>query len=255
MARMPGARWVGPHHDNGVMIRFDILCLHTIVGYAPAHAAHFSVYGSGFKDQSRDTVYRSAANKDGNHRIIAVECEDHGPHFPKWSGSNVPAFTDAQIEAIAEICAWAHKAHGIPLVACPNSKPGSRGIAYHRQGIDGNFGTFDYGGRVSGGEQWSTSFGKVCPGDRRISQIPQIIQRARVLAGLEEDDMQLSDKVNLKGEHAGTILGVDSITVDGALGYAAAALKIAEKLDRELDAVRSSLASLHAKLDTMKESA
>jgi hypothetical protein len=221
MARMPGARWVGPHHDNGRMIRFDILCVHTIVGYAPAHAAHFSVYGSGFKDQSRDTAYRSAANADGNYRIIAVECEDHGPHFPEWSGSNVPELTDKQIESIAEICAWAYKTHGIPLVACPNSKPGSRGIAYHRQGIDGNFGSYDYGGRVAGGEVWTKHYGKVCPGDRRISQIPQIIKRARVLAGLEEDDMQLSDRVKLTDKQSEYFNGLESISVKGLLVYGA----------------------------------
>src|SRR5690606_39608729 len=102
MARMPGARWVGPHHDNGRMSRFDIVCIHTIVGRAPAHAAHFSTDGAGNIYQSRDTAYRSAANLNGNHRIIAIENEDMGPHFPKWStgdGHAVPAFTDAQLRS------------------------------------------------------------------------------------------------------------------------------------------------------------
>lgn len=192
MARMPGAQWVGPHHDNGTMTRYDVVCIHTIVGYAPAHAAQFSTKAGGTIFQSRDTHYRSAANLHGNHRVIAIENEDHGPAYGPWSGSDVPPLTDQQIEACAKICAWAYKVHGIPLVACPDSKPGSRGIAYHRQGIDGNFGTYRYGGRVAGGELWSSWFGKVCPGDKRIAQIPQIITRARQLAGLEEDDMPLS---------------------------------------------------------------
>lgn len=196
MARMPGTAWVGPHHDNGVMSRFDILCFHTIVGYAPAHAAHFSTRGDGYIYQSRDTAYRSAANLNGNYRVIAVETEDHGSAFGSWSGSNVPAWTAAQVEAHAKIAAWAYQAHGIPLVACPDSRATSRGVAYHRQGIDGNFSGFAYGGRVSGGELWSSSFGKVCPGDRRITQlINQVIPRARQLAGLEAggDDMSLDD--------------------------------------------------------------
>jgi hypothetical protein len=221
MARMAGARWVGPHHDNGKMTRYDVVCLHTIVGYAPAHAAHFSTHHDGAIDQSRDTVYRSAANLDGNYRVIAIENEDHGPAFGSWSGSNVPPFTAAQIEANAKICAWAYKTHGIPLVACPNSKPGSRGIAYHRQGIDGNFGSYDYGGRVAGGEVWTKHYGKVCPGDRRISQIPQIIKRARVLAGLEEDDMQLSDRVKLTDKQSQYFNGLESISVKGLLVYGA----------------------------------
>ena len=134
------------------MARYDIVCVHTIVGYAPAHAAHFSTHADGAIDQSRDTAYRSAANLEGNHRVIAIENEDHGPAFggtpslPRW----VP-LTDAQVEACAQILAWAHNVHGIPLQLCPDSRPGSRGLAYHRQGIDGNFGPAPLpDGRVAG---------------------------------------------------------------------------------------------------------
>lgn len=180
MARMPGADWRGEHGSRS-MSRYDIVCIHTIVGYAPAHAAHFSTDGNGKIYQSRDTRYRSAANLNGNHRVISIENADHGSDFPRWNtnGSDVPAFTKDQIEAIAKILAWANKTHGIPLKACPNSRPGSKGIAFHRQGIDGNFSN----GRVSGGELWSSARGKVCPGDRRIAQIPQIIARAKQLVG------------------------------------------------------------------------
>src|SRR5690606_20286001 len=204
MARMPGAKWSGEHSPRNKMQRYDIVCIHTIVGYAPAHAAHFSTSGGGTIWQSRDTKYRSAANLNGNHRIIAIENADHGAGFPKWSGDNVPPFTPQQIESIAKICAWAHKTHGIPLVACPNSKPGSRGIAYHRQGIDGNFSGYKYGGRVPGGEVWTESYGKVCPGDKRIAQIPQIIARAREIVGLggtttpEKDWFDMATKKDLE---------------------------------------------------------
>jgi hypothetical protein len=90
----------------------------------------------------------------------------------------VPAFTQAQVMANAKILAWAHETHGVPLQLCPNSRPTSRGLAYHRQGIDGNFGSFRFPGRVPGGEVWSESFGKVCPGDRRIAARDQILARA-----------------------------------------------------------------------------
>jgi len=66
-----------------------------------------------------------------------------------------------------------------------------------------------------------------------------------------EDDMQLSDKVQIKGEEAGKILGMDQITVDGALGYAAASLKIAQKVDRELDDVRAAQTRIESKLDEL----
>jgi hypothetical protein len=64
----------------------------------------------------------------------------------------------------------------------PDTKPGRRGIAYHRQGCD------PY--RVSGGDHWSEHYGKVCPGDARISQLINIIipRVAAALAGHPEED-------------------------------------------------------------------
>jgi hypothetical protein len=196
MAVMAGAHFLDAARPT-LMSRWDIVCIHTIVGYAPANAAHFSTRADGYVWQSRDTRYRSAANLNGNHRVIAIENEDHGPAYGAWSGANVPFLTAAQVEANAQICAWAHRVHGVPLVACPNSLPGSRGIAYHRQGIDGNFAGFAYPGRIPGGELWSSAFGKVCAGDRRISQLTQIIHRARQIVGLEGADMDQADKDTL----------------------------------------------------------
>lgn len=220
MAIMPGADWQGAHHDNGVMSRYDIVCIHTIVGNPPAHAAHFSTRGDGWLYQSRDTYYRSAANHNGNHRIIAIENDDHGPEFGSWNtqdGHAVPAFTAAQIESIAAVCAWAYQVHGIPLELCPNSLPTSRGIAYHRQGIDGNFGSYDYGGRVAGGELWTTAQGKVCPGDRRITQlINQIIPRARELAGLEDDMAGRGEDIANMLWEGGPVAG--SVDANSAIG-------------------------------------
>jgi hypothetical protein len=215
MALMPGAEFLGPHGGGRLMDRWDIVCLHTIVGFAPAHAAHFSTKADGRILQSRDTRFRSGANEDGNHRIIAIENEDHGPAFGVWDtddGHAVPAFTAAQIEANAQICAWANRVHGVPLVACPNSRSTSRGIAYHRQGIKGNFSAangFAFPGLVSGGEVWTTSPGKVCPGDRRIAQIATIIARA-IQINEGDDDMptpeQLWGHVIAFDTKAGTML-------------------------------------------------
>jgi hypothetical protein len=184
MARYPKAEWKGEHSPATPMTRYDIFCIHTIVGYAPAHAAHFSVHANGIIDQSRDTKYRSAANLEGNYRVLASENEDHGPRFPKWSGSDVPPLTPEQVTANAEAFQWAHEVHGIPLQLCPDSKPSSRGLAYHRQGIDGNFGPgtgHPFAGRVPGGETWTLSRGKVCPGDKRIAQLPEILRQAKAI--------------------------------------------------------------------------
>jgi len=192
MARMPGVDWLPANDGNShlSMARYDIVCVHTIVGYAPAPAAHFSTDRYGKIWQHRDTSVQSAANYYGNYRVIAIENEDHGAEFGSWSSPNVPGFTEAQKESIARILVWANQVHGIPLVPCPDSRPGSRGIAYHRQGIDGNWAGFAYGGRVPGGEVWSTSQGKICPGDRRITQLlNEIIPRAQALARGEDNEL------------------------------------------------------------------
>lgn len=193
MARMPGTTWVG-EHGSREMDRYDIVCLHTIVGWAPAHAAHFSVKADGTILQSRDTRFRSAANLDGNHRVIAIEVEDHGPDFGgvPTDTRTWPAMTDAQVASCARITAWAHEEHDVPLQLCPDSRPGSRGLAYHRQGIDGNFGegtAYPALGRVAGGEVWTSSRGKVCPGDARINQRPAVLAQAIDLTTDQEDDM------------------------------------------------------------------
>jgi N-acetylmuramoyl-L-alanine amidase len=211
MARMPDANWLGEQSPQTPMERPDIVCLHTIVGSAPAHAAHFSTHANGRIDQSRDTRFRSGANEDGNHRIIAIENEDRGGPFPDWNpddGHAVPKFTDAQVEACAQILAWAHKVHDIPLELCPNSRPGSRGLAYHRQGVDGDFEDdprYEFHGRVSGGEVWSESFGKSCPGDRRIKQRVDILARAKEI--VSGDEVTPEDIENIANKTWNTLLG------------------------------------------------
>lgn len=203
MARMPGAEWKPlPNPSKTRMARYDLVVLHTCVGsLTGTHNyfksltngvnSHFLTGGYGENWQLVDTAVRSGANGAGNHRAITVENADMGPGFAAWdtrNGAAVPAFTAQQIEANAQICAWAHLEHGVPLQAADTSRPSARGIGYHRLGCD-NW-------RVSDGERWSSSVGKVCPGERRIAQIPQIIARARqIVAGapvIEEDDMPLT---------------------------------------------------------------
>lgn len=187
MARMPGAVWLGEQSPRRPMARYDIVCIHTIVGWAPAHAAHFSVKLDGTILQSRDTAFQSAGNLDGNPRVLVIENEDGGRDIP---------LTAAQVEANAQILAWSHQKHGVPLQLCPDSRAGSRGLAVHRQGIDGNFTLPSrtrglprsmWLGRVAGGEHWSTSAGKICPRDNKIAQVPSVLARAKDIA--EGDDM------------------------------------------------------------------
>lgn len=261
MSRMTGVTWNG-EHGSTLMSRYDIVCFHTIVGRDPANAAHFSVGGDGKITQSRDTRYRSAANLNGNHRVIAVETEDLGPDFPVWDvndGHAVPAWTSAQLESNARILAWAHKAHNIPLVLAPDSKSTSRGVAYHRMGVDGNFEGYAYGGRVANGERWSSAFGKVCPGDRRIKQLIEIvIPRARVLAGLDSAvSIDFNQRIGKDSSLAAQF--ADYQNKSGTLGhwfrgqrqYVAGTREIVTNIEKKIDAL--SVVDVEIDYDTLAD--
>lgn len=188
MAKMPGVkqRPLAPVMTQPRMLSHDIVCIHTMVGSLAGTESwffrdgytgtesHFGTGGDGEIRQWVDTAHSADANYQGSRRVISIENADHGAEFSKWntSGDNVPPFTPAQIEANAQIIAWAHRTYGIPLRLISNTLPGQRGIGYHAQGVPGN-------GLVAGGVSWSTARGKVCPGRRRIAQIPQIITRAQ----------------------------------------------------------------------------
>lgn len=176
------------------MSQVDIISIHTAVGSLASTDAyfrrngfggtfsHFGIGGDGSCTQWQDTAYRAAANYNGNWHIISVECADVGAPFPAWNtndGNAVPAFSDAQIETLARLIATIAPAHNIPIALIPDAKPGRRGIGYHRQGVPGYM--------VAGAEQWSTAQGKVCPGNRRIAQIPQVIARAQQIVNGDTD--------------------------------------------------------------------
>lgn len=223
-----GWRPLGPQ-SQPAMRSHDIVCLHTMVGslhgtdemfmgagYGGTES-HFGVGHDGETLQWQDIGRTADANLDGAHRVLSIETADFGPGFNDWNtndGSQVPAWTDAQLERLADLLAWlcaveTHAAcppswhchqEGIPLVAIPDTRPGCRGIGWHRQGVESNP-AHRPGYRVDGGERWSKAVGKVCPGDRRTAQIPALIERARAIAGgdpeirttssQEDDDMPM----------------------------------------------------------------
>lgn len=191
MARMPGAIWK-PLAPNWTaqprMKQWDIFCLHTMVGglvgtdgyfrvgngtgYGGTES-HFGVGHDGTIFQWQDTDLQADANYLGNWHIISSENADTGTGFPEWSGSDVPAFTEAQIEANAEIAVFLYNEHGIPVDLIPDAKVGRRGMGWHRQGVPGYM--------IPTAEKWSLSPGKACPGNRRIAQIPAISARSHQL--------------------------------------------------------------------------
>ncbi len=194
MSRYPGATWrplaADPSHQ-APMNRHDGIVLHTMAGSLAGTEAmflqsgftgtesHFGVGADGTVLQWVDTSRRADANLNGTWRLLSVETADTGPPFPSWSGSNVPAWTEAQLDAIAGIVAWAAKEHDFPIEAMGSSRASERGVGWHRLGIEP--------WRVDGGEAWSESTGKACPGDRRIAQVPEVIRRAKAIAGGGDD--------------------------------------------------------------------
>jgi N-acetylmuramoyl-L-alanine amidase len=158
------------------------------VGGYSGTESHFGVGGDGKVYQWQDTEYQADAQLEGNDDGISIETADRGYPFLSWSGSDVPPWTTSQLDAIVGICAWACKTYDIPPVLIPDTLDSTKGIGYHRQGID------PYHTR---GEEYSTSYGKVCPGDRRVRQIKEIIipRVARALnAPAAEGDDEMDSK-------------------------------------------------------------
>lgn len=131
--------------------------------------SHFYVRRDGTIEQYVDTKYRAPANLEGNSSLISFETQGG------VKNANTEPWTAAQVEAMAECLAWLNKVEGVPLQLMPNSKSSSVGIGWHQLGVD------PY--RVSGGEKWSSAYGKICPGGGKIKQIPAIIARAKALVG------------------------------------------------------------------------
>ncbi len=142
--------------------------------------SHFYVRSTGNTDgmadfeQYVDTKYQAPANLQGNPTLISLETQGG-----VGDDLNNP-WPATMAKRIAWILAECHRIHGIPLIAMPNSLPASMGVGYHRLGVDP--------WRVDGGELWSSSYGKVCPGDARIAQVPAIITLARQMAGMTTGD-------------------------------------------------------------------
>jgi len=142
-------------------------------------SSHFWVSYGGTVEQYVDTHLQAEADLDGNDATISVETEGG-----TGSSADTDPWTDAQLAAIVELVRWCMDAHGIPRKLAENAFSGSessRGLSWHRLGIDGNFpGLPDIrAGRQQrgGGMHYSSSFGKVCPGGGKIQQIPAILDR------------------------------------------------------------------------------
>jgi hypothetical protein len=195
----------------------DIVCLHTMVGNLSSTDAmfhengwggtesHFGVGGKWGPDagkgwdgkifQWQDTAFTADANLNGNHHVISIETADNAPK----TAEQILPWTAAQLDSIVAIVAWACETYDIPATLVPDSKPGRRGIAYHRQGILHSDGLGSHPGwLVAGGEHWSTSTGKGCPGPTRIAQLQSVViprVQMKLLTGVDMTKQELIDGV------------------------------------------------------------
>lgn len=164
---------IGPNPEReGLIEGPDVVCVHTMVGGLMAVESYFAQHGySGVEshwgvgnacDGERDgqirqwqsTRYQADANYYARN-VLSIETSDCGEWRKPWSPK--------QLNSIVHLVAWCCDEFDIPKRLIPDTKPGRRGVGYHRQGIDP--------WRVDGGVLWSSSQGKRCPGDARIAQI------------------------------------------------------------------------------------
>lgn len=178
MAIYPGAsvRLISKSYISGLRITsYNRINLHVAAGYGSLYgffnqpkraSSHFWVAKSGLVEQYVDTQYRAEADLHGNDATVSIETESKGE-----------AWTEQQVQSLVNLCIWICNTHAIPKQLAQNAHLGatSKGISWHRLGIDGNFPPLPsrYAGRLQrgGGMHYSNSRGKTCPVEPPIDQI------------------------------------------------------------------------------------
>ena len=141
--------------------------------------AHFYNRRSGEPLQHQWLNRRAAAELGGSRSSISVEHQ----------GVEGDRMTDSQLTYLARIFAWSHVHLGVPnRIATPGN---TTGFAWHRLGVEGNFGAFDRSDRKTWcrrdtGEVWSSRV-KTCPTDMFINQIDDVFRIAQVWIRLYEN--------------------------------------------------------------------
>lgn len=105
--------------------------------------------------QMADTETVAWCQRSGSRTWHSVELEGFAPAAP----------TPWQIEACAQLLAWEHRTHGVPLAIADH--PGERGLGHHSMD------------REWLGEQWGH---EACPGAGVLGAKQQIVRRAQAIA-------------------------------------------------------------------------
>ncbi|MET9436861.1 peptidoglycan-binding protein [Streptomyces sp. NPDC006551] len=165
MARMPGAQWRPvPNCKKGGQQEVRGVVVHIMAGTLAGTDSWFrnpvsqasSHFGTGKKGalyQWVDTADRAWAQAAGNTSWLSTENEGRGGD----------SLTNAQLDRNAEILAWAHKTHGVPLQVA--TSPSGRGLGYHGMG----------------GKAWGNH--PSCPGTKIVAQLDEIVKRAAAIVG------------------------------------------------------------------------
>src|SRR6266545_1469160 len=241
VAWFPGAIRKEVTRHRTPISRYRGHCLHIAVSEADSlfgffntpgnPTSHFYVRYTGVVEQYVDTRFVAPAQLEGNPTMIGTESQGGTTDLDSTG------WTAAQRETIARINAWLFETHGIPLAPMRDSLPSSGGIGYHRLGIDP--------WRVDGGELWSKSYGKLCPGAARIAQVPGTITRAKQLiqgdGTMAFTDEQINDLVRSNLEIA-QILRTHAV-------------RMGELVNHELPAVLNQLTLIANRLDYVANNA
>ena len=269
MTGYPGALWrpisrnytARPRHaTRGVILHVAASEASSLHGWfdnpAAQASSHLYVRRDGTLEQYVPMEQSAWTSGTASYTTIGVETQ---------GGADGP-WTPEQVEALARICAWAHTTYDIPLRAMTSSRASERGVGWHRLGVAATRDQLRRGISQTGGPLWSKSAGKVCPGDQRIRQVPDIIARAKQITtgddGREWFTMatknDLVDAITATipaiaravgdlqikiGGATKRILKVDAITLLQGVRYGAAAWAEQRDLREE---TRAELAALHA---------
>lgn len=146
----------------------------SLYGYfsSSGKSSHFYVLRNGTVEQYVDTDFYSGADLEGNDATISIETQ--GGRY----NADSEEWTPQQLRAIADLFVWITTVHpSIPRKLATDSKIGdsSKGLSWHRLGIDSYPTPFQPGWRVPGSMKYSKDRGKLCPGKAKIRQISVIL--------------------------------------------------------------------------------
>lgn len=237
MASTSLAVWRGPTPNQGpAMSEVRGLILHIAEGSFDGTIAwcknpnsnvstHFVTARDGRVAQMIDTRVAAWTQRAGNGHWVSVENEGFSPG----------PLSAEQVEACAQLLAWLHAEHDVPLQIA--TSPDGRGLGHHSMGTAREGWT---------GPTWGHEF---CPGEAIKAQKPAILARAQQIAGVSptppEDDMALPPDFD---NNWNTLIGrVDAVFADRPTNVVPSPYVNEEnKLHSRLNLIDAQLAELKA---------